>query len=706
LYSKASLAFTAKPTLVHDALQQLWTSAVTFGSKSTPYGFRFTLAGQEYEVTEEIFNRVLGFPVKDVYDPEPTAADRLTFFEEIGCYPPTGRITANVQKQFFHVEWNYFFEAITRCFRARERDYHQIPIPMQIFGVALARELNINYGRIVLSEIVATMGSPASRDLTTTDVVCWYPRFLQLLINHLIPRDALAVRQGFASSPTSAPLGMGTKSLTTIANQDKHHGKAMSIPDNIQQWLAYDAGVTTLAEPSQVSSYAQNPSAHAEAFEGIPDEQSDDEQGNEEGNLSLHTTQTSSSKSDSVTQETASPQDLSQGESYISESDTQSYSLSPLLTGAKRPASVDLGENSESDPEVQPLIRKKAKNFHAATSTTQSKPSVSHTTTPPHESGSPLAQSAHREFGEDHVPSEDPVASKGHEALKASAVPSPVRTDAAKRIGSDVVQEHFAASQPEIPTQDTTGTDPITANYFSNPVSAGTAYNFGSIIEDIHERETGSVCERLGREGPSFLRPETERQTLTEPVLERGHLSQTPSLNIQNLDTRMTSMEDQIKQFGQSMGQLGINIGDNKRALDDYAARMASQATAFNELTNKVNDLGHAGGVLGSTLFERMGAVESTMHTMAVEISKMMFAVRSFVPPECFESQYNQPPPDDGAGGAGDASGAGASGSGFGGSYAAGGFGEQGGVPDNSPKGESGKERKGDETAGSSNRRN
>lgn len=36
LYSKASVAFTAKPTLVHDALQQLWTSAVTFGSKSTP----------------------------------------------------------------------------------------------------------------------------------------------------------------------------------------------------------------------------------------------------------------------------------------------------------------------------------------------------------------------------------------------------------------------------------------------------------------------------------------------------------------------------------------------------------------------------------------------------------------------------------------------------------------------------------------------
>ncbi|KAK1347353.1 hypothetical protein POM88_055043 [Heracleum sosnowskyi] len=692
LYSKASVAFTAKPQLVHDALLQLWTTAVTFGNKTTPYGFRFTLAGREYEVTEEIVNRVLGFPVKDSYDPEPTAAERLAFFEEIGCYPPSGPITTHIQKQYFHVEWNYFFEAITRCFRAREKDFHQIPIPMQTFGVALARELDINYGRIVLSEIVASMGSTASRDLSTTDVVCWYPRFLQMLINHFVPSNALAVRQGFAGSQTSAPPGMGTKSLSTIANQDKHRDKPITFPANIQVWMRYDEGVTTLAESSQVSSHAQNPSAHAEAFDGIPDEESGDEQGNEEGNFSLHTTQTSSYQSDSMTQETASPQDLSQGESHISESDTHSYSLSPLLTGAKRQASVELREDSESNHEGQPIIRKKAKISHAATSKAQSKPNVSHSTTPPHESGSPQTQSPHRDFDEDYVPFEDPVTSRGHEALKTSEIPSQVRTDATKKIGSDVVQEHFVASQPEIPTQETTGTDPITANYFSNPISAGTATHFGYIIEDIHERETGSVCERLGREGPSFLRPETERQTLTEPVLERGHLSQTPSLHVQNLATRVTSMENQMRQFGESMGQLGINVGNNQRALDDYAARMASQATAFNDLTNQVIDLGHAGGVLGNTLNDRMGAMESNMDRMTVEISRMMFAIRSFVPPECFESQYSQPPPNDGAGGAGGTRGAGASGSGFGGSFSANLFGDQGGIQDNSPKGESGKE--------------
>ncbi|KAK1389921.1 hypothetical protein POM88_018099 [Heracleum sosnowskyi] len=690
LYSRASHAFTAKPTLVHDALQQLWTSAVTFGSKTDPFGFRFTLAGKEFEVTEEIVNRVLGFPIKDVYDPEPTAAERLSFYEEIGCYPPNEqRITGNIQKQFFHVEWNYFFEAITRCFRAKEKDFHQIPIPMQIFGVALARELDINYGRIVLSEIVAAMRSPQSRDLNTTDVVCWFPRFLQLLINALIPKDDYATRQAFAGTPTSPPKGMGTKSLSTIENQDKHKGKSMGIPDNIQMWLTYDAGVTNMAEPSQVSSHAQNQSAHAEAFEEIPDEQSDAEQRNESGNFSLQHTPSASYVSDSMTQETASPQDLSQGESQISDSKTETFtsSSSPIVGNVEKPAHVDVGNDEESDPEEQHLIRKKAKLVHAATSKPQSNPSVSHATTPPHESGSPHEQSAHRDFGEDYVPLEDNVTSKVHEVLRTSAVPSPVRTDAAKMIGSDVVQEHFVASRPEIPTQETTETDPITANYFSYPMSAGTASYLGSIIEGIHECETGRVCERLGREGPSFLRPETEHQILTEPVLERGHLSQTPSLNIQNLDTRMTAIENQMKQFGQSMGQLGMNVGNNQRALDDYAARMESQATAFDDLTNKVNDLGHAGGVLGSTLDARMGAMENSMHNMTLEIGRMMFAVRSFVPPECFEEQ--QPPPDAGAGGA---SGAGASGSGHGGSFAEGRSGEQGGVQDNSPKGESVKE--------------
>ncbi|KAK1389933.1 hypothetical protein POM88_018111 [Heracleum sosnowskyi] len=681
LYSRASHAFTAKPTLVDNALQQLWTSAVTFGSKTEPLGFRFTLAGKEFEVTEEIVNRVLGFTVKDDYDPEPTAAERLSFFEEIGCYPQNEQLkTGNIQKQFFHVEWNYFFEAITRCFRAREKDFHQIPIPMQTFGVALARELDINYGRIILSEIIGTMGSPESRDLNTTDVVCWFPRFLQMLMNDLIPKDDYATRQAFAGTPTSQLKGMGTKSLTTTENQDKHKGKPMGIPDTIQKWLTYDAGVTNMDEPSQVSSHAQNQSAHAEAFEEIPDEQSDAEQGNESGNFFLQHTSSASYVSDSMTQETASPQNLSQGESQISNSKSET---SPMETEVRNPVNVvNVEVDEESDPGEQRFIRKKAKLVHAATSKPQLNPNVSHATTLPHESGSPLEYSPHRDYGEDDVPFEDPVTSKEHEVLRTSTVPSPVRTDAAKRIGSDVVQEHFVAPQPEIPTQETTGTDPITA-YYSNPMSAGTAFHLGSIIEDIHECETGRVCERLGREGPSFSRPETERQILTEPVLERGHLSQTPSLNIQNLDTRMTSIEDQMKQFGQSMGQLGMNVGNNQRALDDYAARMASQASAFKDLTNKVNDLGHAGGVLGSTLNDRMGAVENSMYNMTVEISRMMFAVRSFVPPECFEPQ--QPPPDAGAGGA---SGAGASGSGHGGSFPQGRSGDQGDVQDNSPKGE------------------
>ena len=704
LYSKASFAMTVRPPLVHDALQQLWTSAVPYGSKSTPYGFKFTIEGQEFEVTESVFNRVLGFAVRDTYDPEPTVAERLKFFEEIGCYPITGQISsAHIQKQYFHVEWNYFFEAITRCFRARERDYHQIPIPMQIFAVSLALERDINYGRIILAKIVGTMGSAESRDIASHDVLCWYPRFMQMVINHLVPSS---IRQTFARSITSASLGMGTKSLTTIANQDKHHGKPMTIPENFRAWMVYDAGVTSKAGTTQVSSHAQNPSAHNAAFEGIPEEHVSEEQGSahspsrstaaqrhipsaeqgsDEGNLSLHTTDTSSSSSDSEAQDSAIPQDLTQGESHISTSDSDSSSLSPLL-GVKRPAPLDLGEGSdESDPEVQPLVRKRPKISHAATSSAQSHPRVSSTPTPLHVSGSPRAPSTLRESGEDFVPAEEPVASVRPEVLFASPVPSPVRSDAAERIGSP---EHSAASQPEIQAQEITEFDPLTATNALNQVSAGTAFSLRDIIQDIHECETGRVCESLGREGSSSLRPESERQTQTERSLERGHLDQTQSLE---LNARMSAIENQMKHFGQSMGQLGMNVGDNKRALDDYAARMSSQSAALTEMSNKVNDLGHAGGVLGSTLYERMGAVESVMHTMATEVSRLMYAFRHLVPPECYDDTFYQPPPDDGdgdAGGAGGAGGAGTGPSGLGGSHAAGGSGTGGDIQDNSPKGE------------------
>ena len=83
-------------------------------------------------------------------------------------------------------EWDVFFDTLAKVFAPTTRkNFGNISSMLQIFGFCAVYNRRINFGKILLREIIRKMGSVTLRSvLRDAKVECYYPRFLMLFLNN------------------------------------------------------------------------------------------------------------------------------------------------------------------------------------------------------------------------------------------------------------------------------------------------------------------------------------------------------------------------------------------------------------------------------------------------------------------------------------------------------------------------------------------
>jgi len=173
-------------------------------------------------ITSDDVNRVLGFP-RGNFAEVPEEPELVQFFQTIQYQ---GDINLpKMSKGHLKPEWEIFFDTLAKVFSPTDRrNFHNISNILQVFGLCIAYNRPIDFGKIILKEILRKMGPLMSRSVDNNDKVeCFYPRFLMLLLNDKMTE---ADKNFYFNSERALVKKASTKLVNKLAKSKKH----LSVP--------------------------------------------------------------------------------------------------------------------------------------------------------------------------------------------------------------------------------------------------------------------------------------------------------------------------------------------------------------------------------------------------------------------------------------------------------------------------------------------
>ena len=173
-------------------------------------------------ITSDDVNRVLGFP-RGNFAEVPEEPELVQFFQTIQYQ---GDINLpKMSKGHLKPEWEIFFDTLAKVFSPTDRrNFHNISNILQVFGLCIAYNRPIDFGKIILKEILRKMGPLMSRSVENNDKVeCFYPRFLMLLLNDKMTE---ADKNFYFNSERALVKKASTKLVNKLAKSKKH----LSVP--------------------------------------------------------------------------------------------------------------------------------------------------------------------------------------------------------------------------------------------------------------------------------------------------------------------------------------------------------------------------------------------------------------------------------------------------------------------------------------------
>ncbi|KAK1357390.1 hypothetical protein POM88_050646 [Heracleum sosnowskyi] len=195
-----SHAICANALLKIDPLRFLCSSAVIAEDSKS---FTFNILNQQYTVTFDLFCDVLHFP-KDRFDPLPTDDELSQFFVNIHYQGPFQMV--KLSKSFVVREWDMFFDTIARVFgNCTKTNFHCITSLNQYIAYAIVFGCRLNFAEILWNLLLNRLAHSRRDSDNGVKVKCWYPRFLTLIINHLLTAEQVELfrEARFETSPTT-----------------------------------------------------------------------------------------------------------------------------------------------------------------------------------------------------------------------------------------------------------------------------------------------------------------------------------------------------------------------------------------------------------------------------------------------------------------------------------------------------------------------
>ncbi|KAK1396967.1 hypothetical protein POM88_006830 [Heracleum sosnowskyi] len=215
--SIVAYAVSTPVVLCIDQLTALYTSA-TDTSENNVRSFSFVVpGGRTIRVTEHDFNRILHFPTENLV-PDPTTEEIHAFFTLIRSQQPNFFV-GEFLKHYLPKAWNFFFHTLIHVFTAKLTNLHGIPLFLQKIGVAIANNRHINIGRLLIDQVIICMGPLDERTSIDDDVLCFYPRFLQLILNDILTDDE---RETFAEEETMECMRMKSNAITALIRKNNY----------------------------------------------------------------------------------------------------------------------------------------------------------------------------------------------------------------------------------------------------------------------------------------------------------------------------------------------------------------------------------------------------------------------------------------------------------------------------------------------------
>ena len=148
--------------------------------------FKFRLQNRTIFITETDLNTALHLPTENFAE-YPSNEELLGFFTWMHCSLDENNMIPRVLYQnHLPKEWHLFFTTISHIFAPKIRGFHDISRMIQIIGFAIAHNRRINFGHLIMEEIIKNQQSAREN-------YCLYPRFLQMVLEHWLTKAQLCM---------------------------------------------------------------------------------------------------------------------------------------------------------------------------------------------------------------------------------------------------------------------------------------------------------------------------------------------------------------------------------------------------------------------------------------------------------------------------------------------------------------------------------
>ncbi|KAK1405666.1 hypothetical protein POM88_005271 [Heracleum sosnowskyi] len=162
--------------------------------------------------------------------PDPTTEEIHAFFTLIRSQQPNFFV-GELLKHYLTKPWNFFFHTLIHVFTAKLTNLHGIPLFLQKIGFAIANNRHINIGRLVIDQVILCMGPLDERTGINEDVLCFYPRFLQLILNDVLTDDE---RETFEAEDTQECMKMKSNAITALIRKNNY---LLGVPTVLTEYL-------------------------------------------------------------------------------------------------------------------------------------------------------------------------------------------------------------------------------------------------------------------------------------------------------------------------------------------------------------------------------------------------------------------------------------------------------------------------------------
>ena len=151
----------------------------------------FTIRDRQYQIDESVVRADLNFPTGNLVN-LPCDQELVTFFSNINNQGPLD--LTKLSKINLVDEWICFFDTLIKVFaNCTKTSFSNISSLLQYIGFAVANNQRINFSQLIWHTMVRRI-TVAKRDHGKSHKVqCYYPRFLSIILNHLLSPEHIAL---------------------------------------------------------------------------------------------------------------------------------------------------------------------------------------------------------------------------------------------------------------------------------------------------------------------------------------------------------------------------------------------------------------------------------------------------------------------------------------------------------------------------------